>query len=111
LLSNTAPRGRGQSSRQIGPLGDQYGIFRDVSRVPSAYWSEHTPQSYYLLSSREGAIFVSGNIRHRASEMAIVIDEAEINYDCMKPERIAARLSRFEVSFYFPLPQYRSLYT
>jgi len=110
LLSNTAPRGRGQSSRQIGPFGDQYGIFRDVSRVPSAYWSEHTPQSYYLLSSREGAIFVSSNIRHRASEMAIVIDEAEINYDCMKPERIA-RLSRFEVSFYFPLPQYRSLHT
>lgn len=62
-----------RSSRQIGPYVDQYGIFSDVSLVPFADWSGRTPQSDYLLSSREGAIFV-GHRLSREYETAFVID-------------------------------------
>lgn len=89
LVSNAAPRDRDQSSRQIGPPSDQYGIFRDVSRVLSAHWLKHTPQSHYLLSSRESAIFVRHHLSPSDRGTAIVIDTAAIYYDCIESEQIA----------------------
>lgn len=80
------------SSRQIGPSVDQYGTFRDVSLVPFADWSGRTPQSDYLLSSREGAIFVRRPVLSRTRDGEIVIDTyaKPRDYYCMKPERIPA---------------------